>query len=279
MVKIYLVLAFLIVLTFSTSAQTDQQHSDAPRTVAGNIKNEQHPEMDHQPSPATELQKAAVDKASRETKPEVKASTETKPEMSVIETVVKEKPAPIPEVKPEVKKSPSASPVKTQDTLPSIPKKATLPRDQTTGNPQIDLYIADACEKYGVDPLLIVAQMQQESSYNRRAVSKKGASGLMQLMPDTAQRFGVKNTYNPKQNIEAGVKYMQWLLKKFGGDVSLALAGYNAGEGSVIKYGNRIPPYRETKDYVKRITARYAEISEPDSDAVAVVGDVPNSPK
>jgi soluble lytic murein transglycosylase-like protein len=114
--------------------------------------------------------------------------------------------------------------------------------------------------KYNVDPLLIYAQMNQESRFKQSAVSYKGASGLMQLMPDTARRFGVTNIFDKRQNIDAGVKYMRWLLNKFGGDVRLALAGYNAGEGAVMKYGNAIPPYRETQDYVKRITSHYSQI-------------------
>ena len=133
----------------------------------------------------------------------------------------------------------------------------------TTGDATIDSYILASSRRYGIDPLLIYAQMHQESSFKLRAKSYKGASGLMQLMPATAIRFGVTDIYNPQQNIEAGVKYMRWLLDKFGGDVRLALAGYNAGEGAVMKYGNQIPPYRETQEYVRRIMARYGSISNP----------------
>jgi soluble lytic murein transglycosylase-like protein len=84
----------------------------------------------------------------------------------------------------------------------------------------------------------------------------------MQLMPATARRFGVTSIYDPKQNIDAGVKYMRWLLDTFRGDMVLALAGYNAGEGAVMKYGWNIPPYRETQEYVRRITSRYNQISD-----------------
>lgn len=133
----------------------------------------------------------------------------------------------------------------------------------TTGNQVIDSYIVDAALRHSIDPLLIYAQMHQESSFKLRATSHKGASGLMQLMPGTARRFGVTDIYDPRQNIDAGVKYMRWLLNTFGGDVVLALAGYNAGEGAVWKYGNRVPPYRETQEYVRRITARYNMISNP----------------
>ena len=133
----------------------------------------------------------------------------------------------------------------------------------TTGDAKIDSYIIDSCARYGIDPLLIYSQMHQESSFKLKATSYKGARGLMQLMPGTAARFGVTNIYDPQQNIEGGVKYMRWLLDTFGGDVVLALAGYNAGEGAVMKYGNQVPPYRETQEYVRRITARYTEISNP----------------
>lgn len=131
----------------------------------------------------------------------------------------------------------------------------------STGNPAVDGYIEEFCALYDVDPLLIFAQMNQESSFQARATSPKGASGFMQLMPDTARRFGVTNIYNPRQNIKAGIKYMRWLLDKFDGDVSLALAGYNAGEGAVMKYGNKIPPYRETQSYVVKIMNHYELIS------------------
>ncbi len=133
----------------------------------------------------------------------------------------------------------------------------------TTGDPRIDSYIVGASKKYGIDPLLIYSQMHQESAFKKRARSHKGASGLMQLMPATARRFGVTKIYDPKQNIYAGVRYMRWLLNKFNGNVVLALAGYNAGEGAVMKYGNNVPPYRETREYVRRITGRYNKISNP----------------
>ena len=135
-------------------------------------------------------------------------------------------------------------------------------RGFTTGDVLIDSYIVDSSRRYGIDPLLIYSQMHQESSFKLRATSNKGASGLMQLMPATARRLGVTNIYDPKQNIEGGVKYMRMLMDMFGGDVNLALAGYNAGEGAVMKYGNQIPPYNETQEYVRRISTRYASISD-----------------
>ena len=132
----------------------------------------------------------------------------------------------------------------------------------TTGDALIDSYIVDSGRRYKVDPLLIYAQMYQESAFKKRARSYKGARGLMQLMPSTARRFGITKIYDPKQNIEAGVRYMRWLLNKFNGDVVLALAGYNAGEGAVVRYGWRVPPYRETKEYVRRIASHYKKITK-----------------
>lgn len=131
----------------------------------------------------------------------------------------------------------------------------------STGNGAIDQYIVASSNRYNIDPLLIYAQMSQESGFKVRALSHKGASGLMQLIPATARRMGVRDIYDPEQNIEGGVKYMRLLLDMFGGDLNLALAGYNAGEGAVIRYGHRIPPFAETQHYVRAISARYRSIS------------------
>jgi soluble lytic murein transglycosylase-like protein len=133
----------------------------------------------------------------------------------------------------------------------------------STGDRTVDEYIVQSGTRHGVDPVLLYAIMHRESSFKKHAVSYKGARGLMQLMPATAARFGVTNIFDPRQNIDAGARYMRFLLNFFGGDVSLALAGYNAGEGAVLKYGRRVPPYNETQEYVKRITQRYALMRDP----------------
>jgi soluble lytic murein transglycosylase-like protein len=127
----------------------------------------------------------------------------------------------------------------------------------STGNPKYDALIAQSAARHGVDPNLIVAVMRQESGFNSRALSYKGASGLMQLMPGTARRFGVTNIFDPAQNIEGGARYLRFLLDTFDGDVNLVLAGYNAGENAVVNSGYRIPRYRETQNYVRSISARY----------------------
>jgi len=120
-----------------------------------------------------------------------------------------------------------------------------------------DEHITGAAAQYELDPDLIRAMMHEESRGKPGARSPKGASGLMQLMPATARNLGVKNIFDPKENIYGGAKYARQLLDMFNGDVDLALAGYNAGEGAVAKYGNKIPPYKETRNYVKNIRGRY----------------------
>jgi soluble lytic murein transglycosylase-like protein len=129
----------------------------------------------------------------------------------------------------------------------------------STGNSRIDGLIRQYGTQYGVDPFLIYCTMSQESSFNSSATSPKGALGLMQLMPGTAARYGVTNPYDVAQSIKGGTRYLKDLLQMFNGRVDLALAGYNAGEGAVMKYGNTIPPYSETRNYVKLILKRYTK--------------------
>lgn len=112
--------------------------------------------------------------------------------------------------------------------------------------------IAEASRLHGVDPAIVRAIIHAESAYNPKALSRVGAQGLMQLMPATARRFGVTNAFDARQNIHGGVQYLAWLLKRFKGDLTLASAGYNAGEGAVDKYKG-VPPYSETRRYVERV--------------------------
>ncbi len=115
-----------------------------------------------------------------------------------------------------------------------------------------DMIIA-AAKKFDVDAALVSAVIKAESDYNPRIVSHKGARGLMQLMPATAKRFGVTNSFDPEENIHAGTRYLRWLLKTFDGNADLAVAAYNAGEGNVWKYDG-VPPFRETVNYINRIS-------------------------
>jgi soluble lytic murein transglycosylase-like protein len=124
-----------------------------------------------------------------------------------------------------------------------------------------DSIINQAALKHGVDSSLVKAVIRAESDFNRYAISKKGAEGLMQLMPDTAKDLAVRNPYDPRENIHAGVRYLKRQMKNFQNDVALALAAYNAGENAVRKYGHRIPPYRETRTFVDRVLRYWDEFN------------------
>ena len=138
-----------------------------------------------------------------------------------------------------------------------------IPSDiPTSGDKALDRIIFRVGEREGVDPRFIHAVIWQESKYDVTARSHAGAQGLMQLMPDTAKRFGCSHAEDPEDNVEAGTKYLSWLLKRFSGNVQLALAGYNAGEGNVDKY-NGIPPFNETQNYVRIISERYGKTYHP----------------
>jgi soluble lytic murein transglycosylase-like protein len=118
--------------------------------------------------------------------------------------------------------------------------------------------IRQAAERHGLSEPLLLAVIAAESRFNPRAVSPKGASGLMQLMPATARRFGASDLFAVDQNLQAGAAYLRWLLDLFSGDVELALAGYNAGEGAVLRAGRRVPNFPETRHYVPRVLAYQA---------------------
>lgn len=128
------------------------------------------------------------------------------------------------------------------------------------GNTKYDEYINNYAMMYGIDPLLVKSVIKHESGFNANARSSAGAAGLMQLMPSTARGLGVKNIYDPRENISAGTKYLASLLNQYNGNIPLALAAYNAGSGNVKKYGNKIPPFKETQNYVKNIMATYNSI-------------------
>lgn len=124
-------------------------------------------------------------------------------------------------------------------------------------NKHIDLY----AKKYSLDPNIIKAIIKIESNFNPKAVSHKGAMGLMQLMPQTALNNGVANPFDPAQNIQGGTRYFKKLMNMFNGNIKLALAGYNAGENAVIKYGYKIPPYNETQNYVEKVLFHYSNLN------------------
>lgn len=127
-----------------------------------------------------------------------------------------------------------------------------------------DSYIRASAQRHGVNPALMKAMMHTESAFNPNARSPVGAQGLMQLMPATARRFKVSNPWNPADNIEGSAKYIAWLMRRFNNNVEYAIAGYNAGEGNVDKYGG-IPPFKETRNYVQKVMSRYHSLYKNDA--------------
>ena len=150
-------------------------------------------------------------------------------------------------------------------------------RPVASGTPRavIDALLRRASLEYGVDLLLLQAVVLTESAYQEHAVSHKGAQGLMQLMPATAERFGwrpetgLETLKDPQTNITAGTRYLAHLLQLYGGDLTLALAAYNAGEGAVRRYGNQVPRFPETQDYVRKVLARYEQLRQQPIQATA----------
>jgi len=140
---------------------------------------------------------------------------------------------------------------------PETPANTRKTADWTSGSVEIDQLIRTNANRFGIDPYLVFLVIEKESRFHTRALSPKGAMGLMQLMPGTARRLGVRKPYDAAENIRAGTQFLRELMDMFGGKVDLVLASYNAGEGAVLKYGRNVPPYRETRDYVKTIGKRY----------------------
>ncbi len=138
-----------------------------------------------------------------------------------------------------------------------IPPITPAPADQakSMSGANVSELVASIASRHDVEPLLVDSVIRVESNYNPYAISSKGALGLMQLIPTTARRFGVSDTFAPEQNIEGGVRYLKYLMQLYNGDERLALAAYNAGEGAVAKYKG-IPPYKETQNYVYQVGKR-----------------------
>jgi soluble lytic murein transglycosylase-like protein len=144
-------------------------------------------------------------------------------------------------------------------------RAATDLADQTDQLPKINSaerkkylpLVKRVAQRYNVEAALIHAVISAESAYDPRAVSPRGATGLMQLMPDTAGQYGVSNIYDPRENVVAGTKHLRYLMKVFDNDIELALAAYNAGHNTVLKYGRAIPPFPETRTYVPRVLGYY----------------------
>jgi soluble lytic murein transglycosylase-like protein len=120
----------------------------------------------------------------------------------------------------------------------------------------VEKLVKEAADRHNVDPALVRAVIETESNWNPSAYSRKGAAGLMQLIPTTAQRYGANDVFNPQQNIDAGVRHLKWLLERYNGNLDLALAAYNAGEGAVDR-AHGIPAFRETRNYVQKVQDAY----------------------
>ncbi|HEX5481871.1 MAG TPA: lytic transglycosylase domain-containing protein [Terriglobia bacterium] len=147
--------------------------------------------------------------------------------------------------------------INTSDQETAAPKPSHSIAPPSSAEPgRIQRIARQAANRFKVDPRLVDAVIRTESGYDSHAVSPKGALGLMQLIPATAERFGVENPFDPRQNIQGGVHYLRYLLNTFNGNVPLAVAAYNAGENSVLREGG-VPRFPETVDYVQKVTARY----------------------
>jgi soluble lytic murein transglycosylase-like protein len=181
------------------------------------------------------------------------------------------KPAAVPQkpAVPAVVQAPKPEAPKLDDEVERLRKAADLLVQVNTalGEPQSPYgkIIYDVAIRHAINPHLVAALIHVESAFNPRAVSPKGAYGLMQLLPETARRFGLtkkKDLYDPRKNLEAGVRYLEWLANRFGGDTQKILAAYNAGEGAVQRFGG-IPPYQETQSYVQKIFGLLGFSSKP----------------
>ena len=151
--------------------------------------------------------------------------------------------------------------VPVQDIVAIEPEEIFTPSTEPlTEKTPFQKLIREAASRYNLDPNLIHSVIAIESNFDPKAVSRKNARGLMQLMPRTAELMGVKDSFDPGQNIDGGSHYLSDMLKKYGNDVTLALAAYNAGPDSVDRYGRRVPPYLETMKYVQRIAKTYAKL-------------------
>jgi soluble lytic murein transglycosylase-like protein len=138
--------------------------------------------------------------------------------------------------------------------VPGAPAyRTTTAAGRAPSAPRFDDIVVAHAQRHSLRPELVRAVIQVESGYNPNATSPKGAMGLMQLMPATARELGVRNPYDPEENIRGGTRYLRQLLDRYDGNEELALAAYNAGSGAVDRYGQRVPPYRETRDYVKKV--------------------------
>jgi soluble lytic murein transglycosylase-like protein len=254
-VKAALLLGFVVIGSFSAaSAQTAQATSSDPKTEIASPKSELK-------SSLTDLQtlyKNEVDrleKRHQQSQDLYKDGLISRVDFEKSEKELTDARAKVEQVAQEIAAANKPALVVDPNLASEIAAGVHVP--WSTGSSRIDNLIRYYGAQYSVDPYLIYCLMSQESSFTAGATSPKGAQGLMQLMPGTAARYGVTKPYDIEQNIKGGTRYLKDLLRMFNGRVDLALAGYNAGEGAVMKYGNSIPPYDETRNYVRLILKRY----------------------
>ncbi len=211
-----------------------------------NTEHRWKPVMPPSPNTMRKAQMAAAEVASYiQAQPEAPASGTAKPHSPFGTLLASTAPPPSVEVK---------SPAPERDSVMSNPGYSAIARGRLVTSSDLDNVIENSAKRHGVDPNLVRALIKVESNFNPSAVSRKGAMGLMQLMPATARSLNVDDPFDPEQNVEAGVRHLRGLLDNFNGNVALSLAAYNAGEGAVRRFGSQIPPYSETQNYVKRIT-------------------------
>lgn len=162
----------------------------------------------------------------------------------------------------KVEKAHCAEPVDPTPKPPAPPAMMVRARPASPQQAQVATLVNRLAPGYGLQPALVMAVIGAESAFNPQARSPKNAQGLMQLIPETAERFGVRDPFDPVQNLHGGMAYLRWLLTYFRGDVRLTLAGYNAGEGAVVRHGG-VPPYAETQAYVDKIIRNYGQMTHP----------------
>jgi soluble lytic murein transglycosylase-like protein len=262
--KAALLLGFVVIASISATAQAQQPATTAPtQQPAATVATQPAPAVKSElKNSLTELstlyqnEVQRLEKQQQQSKSLYDDGLISRVEFDKGEKALADARAKVEQVTQEIAAANQPSPVIGAEMVSGLDGSNTV---WTTGNARIDNLIRYYGSQHGVDPFLIYCLMSQESKFTPGATSSKGAQGLMQLMPGTAARYGVTNPYDVAQNIKGGTRYLKDLLTMFNGRVDLALAGYNAGEGAVMKYGNSIPPYDETRNYVKLILKRYGK--------------------
>lgn len=255
--KVALLLVISVISATSSAAQESSAgSSEAPKTVATSDPKTDLKTSLNALSSSYESEVTRLEKQHNISRDLYKDGLISRVEFEKSEKELSEARAKLEEVAKQIEAANRPAPIAAPDALTAF---GASNQPWTTGNTRINNLIRYYGKQHNVDPYLIYCLMSQESRFIVSATSHKGAQGLMQLMPGTAARYGVTNPYDVAQSISGGTRYLKDLLKMFNGRVDLALAGYNAGEGAVMKYGYSVPPYSETRNYVRLILARYGK--------------------